>query len=38
MGKKDLNFSLFSGMNERERQLNKSELEQMYKAYKGEGF
>ena len=26
-GKKDLNYSLFSGMNERERQLNKAELE-----------
>lgn len=25
---------MFSGMNEREKQLNKAELEQMYKAYK----
>lgn len=30
MGKGDLNFSAFNGMNERERQLNKGELEQMY--------
>lgn len=35
MGKKDTNFALFNGMNERERLLNKSELEQMYQAFEG---
>jgi hypothetical protein len=30
MGKKDLNIAMFAGMNERERMLNKGELERMY--------
>ena len=34
MGTRDLNYSMFSGMNERERKINKAELEQMYSAYK----
>lgn len=31
MGKRDLNFSMFQGMNERERALNKAELDEMYR-------
>lgn len=34
-GKKDMNHSLLEGMNERERLLNKQQLEEMYKYYKG---
>lgn len=33
-GKKDLNYSALEGMNERERLLNKSELEEIYAMYK----